>query len=73
MGLAEARSERERLRALVKGGENPANAARMERAAKIEQADTTFGGVATELLAKRAKEGLSPGGGSEAHRRACSY
>ncbi len=61
MGLAEARSERERLRALVKGGGNPANAARIERAAKIEQAETTFGAIATELLAKRAKEGLSPG------------
>lgn len=61
MGLAEARSERDRLRALVKGGGNPANAARIERAAKIEQAETTFGAIAAELLAKRAKEGLSPG------------
>lgn len=55
MGLAEARAERDRLRALVKGGGNPANAARMERAAKIEQAETTFGAIATELLVKRAK------------------
>jgi integrase len=61
MGLAEARAERDRLRALVKGGGNPANAARIERAAKIERAETTFGAIATELLAKRAKEGLSPG------------
>ncbi|WP_374499734.1 tyrosine-type recombinase/integrase [Pseudoxanthomonas sp.] len=61
MGLAEARAERDRLRAFVKGGGNPANAARIERAAKIEQAETTFGAIATELLAKRAKEGLSPG------------
>jgi len=61
MGLAEARAERDRLRALVRGGGNPANAARIERAAKIEQAETTFGAIAAELLAKRAKEGLSPG------------
>jgi len=61
MSLAEARAERDRLRASVKGGGNPANAARIERAAKIEQAETTFGAVAAELLAKRAKEGLSLG------------
>jgi integrase len=61
MGLAEARSERDRLRALVKGGGNPALAAKIERAAKIEQVETTFGAIATELLAKCAKEGLSPG------------
>jgi integrase len=61
MGLAEARSERDRLRALVKGGGNPALAARIERAAKIEQVETTFGAIATELLGKRAKEGLTPG------------
>lgn len=61
MGLAEARAERDRLRALVRGGANPAHAARIERAAKIERAETTFGAIATELLAKRAKEGLSPG------------
>lgn len=61
MGLAEARAERDRLRALVRGRGSPANAARIERAAKIEQAATTFGAIAAELLAKRAKEGLSPG------------
>ena len=61
MGLAEARSERDRLRALVKGGGNPAQIARSERAAKVEQAEATFGAIATEFLAKRAKEGLSVG------------
>jgi integrase len=61
MGLSEARGERDRLRALVKGGGNPAHAARIDRAAKIEQAATTFGAIAAELLAKRAREGLSPG------------
>ena len=59
MGLAEARAERDRLRALVKGGGNPAQIARSERAAKVEQAEATFGAIATEFLAKRAKEGLS--------------
>lgn len=58
LGLAEARAERDRLRALVTGGGNPANAARIERAAKIKQAETTFGAIAAERVAKRAKEGL---------------
>ena len=61
MGLAEARAERDRLRARVRGGGSPANAARIERATKMEQAAKTFGAIAAELLAKRAKEGLSPG------------
>jgi integrase len=61
MGLAEARAERDRLRALVKGGGSPANAARVERAAKVERAETTFGAIAIEFLNKRAKEGLSSG------------
>ncbi len=61
VSLAEARAERDRLRALVKGGANPAQVARAERAAKQEQAATTFAVVAAELLAKRAKEGLSAG------------
>lgn len=61
MGLAEARAERDRLRALVKGGGSPANAARVERATKAERAETTFGAIAIEFLNKRAKGGLSPG------------
>ncbi len=61
MGLAGARAERDRLRALVKGGGNPAHVAKIERAAKIEGAGNTFGAIAAELLAKRAKEGLSAG------------
>ena len=61
MGLSEARGERDRLRALVKGGGNPAIAARVEKAAKFERAESTFGAVGKELLEKRAKEGLSPG------------
>lgn len=61
MGLAQARAERDRLRALLKGGSNPALAAKIERAAKVETAETTFGVIATEFVAKREKEGMSPG------------
>jgi len=61
MGLAVARAERDRLRALLKGGSNPALAAKIERAAKIETAATTFGAIASEFVAKREKEGMSPG------------
>lgn len=59
--LADARAERDRMRALVKGGANPAHVARAERALKVERANTTFGAIGLELLAKRAKEGLTPG------------
>ena len=61
MGLADARAERDRMRALVKGGANPGHVTRVERAAQVERAETTFAAVAIELLAKRAKEGLSVG------------
>lgn len=61
MALSEARAERDKLRALVKGGANPAQVARIDRAAIVERSETTFSAIATELLAKRAKESLSPG------------
>lgn len=61
MTLTEARAERVRLRGLVKGGADPAHAARMQRVAQAERTANTFGAVGAELLAKRAKEGLSPG------------
>ncbi|MEN1957706.1 tyrosine-type recombinase/integrase [Luteimonas changyuni] len=61
MGLSAARAERERLRALVKGGGNPALSAKIERAIAIEQSESTFGAIAEELRLKRAKAGLSPG------------
>ena len=61
MGLANARAERDRMRALVKGGANPGHVTRVERAAQVERAETTFAAVAIELLAKRAKEGLGVG------------
>lgn len=61
MSLMLARAERDRLRSLLRGGANPAQVARVERAALIERAGTTFEVIATELLNKRAREGLSPG------------
>lgn len=61
MTLVEARAERGRLRALVKGGASPALVARVQKAAKATTAANTFSAVAAELLAKREKEGLSAG------------
>src|SRR3546814_5274217 len=69
MGLADARAERDRLRALVRGGGNPAQIARIERAGQLERAETTFGSIAAELLAKREKGGLSPGSVKRERRR----
>ena len=42
MALSEARAERDKLRALVKGGANPAQVARIDRAAIVERSETTF-------------------------------
>jgi integrase len=61
MSLAAARTARDKARALLKGGANPSQVARIERATKVEHAGNTFATIAEELLAKRAKEGLSPG------------
>ncbi|MEL1263081.1 tyrosine-type recombinase/integrase [Pseudoxanthomonas putridarboris] len=61
MSLMQARAERDKLRVLLKGGANPAHVARAERAVQAERANSTFGAIGLELLAKRAKEGLSPG------------
>lgn len=60
MTLADARSARDKARALLSGGANPSQVARVERATKVEHAGNTFAAVSAELLAKRAKEGLSP-------------
>ena len=60
VSLAEARGERDKARALLKGGADPSVVARIQRAAQAEQAANTFALVATELLEKRAKK-LSPG------------
>jgi len=59
--LQQARAERDRLRALLRGGANPAQVARVERAAHADRAQSTFGSIGLELLEKRAKGGLSPG------------
>ncbi len=61
MSLQQARAERDKLRSLLRGGANPAHVARAERAAHADRVNSTFGAIALELLAKRAKEGLSPG------------
>lgn len=61
MGLQAARLERDRLRALLRGGANPAQVARVEKAVQGERASNTFAAIGLELLAKRTKEGLSPG------------
>lgn len=61
MSLQQARTERERLRALLRGGANPAQVAKIEKAIHGERANNTFAAVGLELLAKRTKEGLSPG------------
>lgn len=58
LSLSEARAERDKARALVKSGANPAHAARVERAIRLEKAGNTFASVALEFLAKREKEGM---------------
>ena len=60
VSLAEARGERDKARALLKGGANPAQVVRIQRAAKVEQDGNTFALLGEELLEKRAKK-LSPG------------
>ncbi|MBB4131489.1 Arm DNA-binding domain-containing protein [Xanthomonas sp. 3075] len=60
LSLMQARAERDKLRMLLKGGANPAHVARIERAVQAERVNTTFGTIALELLAKRAKEELGP-------------
>lgn len=52
LSLMQARAERDKLRMLLKGGANPAHVARIERAVQAERANTTFGTIALELLAK---------------------
>jgi len=61
MGLQAARIERDRLKALLRGGANPAQVARAEKMATGERAAVTFGSIGLEFLAKRTREGLSPG------------
>ena len=60
VSLAEARAERDKARALLKGGADPAQVVRIQRAAQLVDAGNTFAAMADELLEKRAKT-LSPG------------
>ncbi|MBW8075208.1 MULTISPECIES: integrase arm-type DNA-binding domain-containing protein [Metallibacterium] len=61
MPLAAARAERDKARALVKAGTNPADATRAARAAKLQSVANTFAAIAAEFLTKRAKEGMGAG------------
>jgi integrase len=58
MSLAHARAERDKARALVKEGANPAHVAKAVRVVKLEQLRNTFASVALEFLAKREREGM---------------
>lgn len=59
--LQQARTERDRLRNLVKGGASPYLVAQAEKAAQIDRNASTFRAIGLELLSKRTKEGLSAG------------
>lgn len=61
ISLQAARVERDRLRSSLRGGANPAQVARVEKTAHGERSANTFSAIGLELLAKRTKEGLSPG------------
>lgn len=60
VSLAEARAERDKVRAQLKKGMDPALVVKIERAAQEEEAGNTFGALAEELVAQRAKK-LTPG------------
>lgn len=60
VSLADARGERDKARVLLRGGADPAQVARIQRAVKVEQDGNTFAVLAEELVQKRAKK-LSPG------------
>ena len=56
---AQTRGERDKARALLRGGADPSLVAKIQRAAQVEKDGNTFALVAGELLEKRAKK-LSP-------------
>jgi integrase len=56
MTLAEARIEREKWRAQVKRGINPAHQRKLDRQHRTDAAADTFGAVAREWMAKRGKK-----------------
>lgn len=58
VSLQQARTERDRLRAMVKAGTNPAHAQRAAKAANVARNANTFGAVGLEYVAKREREGM---------------
>jgi integrase len=68
MSLAAARAERDKARAVVRGGASPAQTAKSERAARIEKAGNSFLSVALEFIAKREREGMTAGSVDRARR-----
>jgi integrase len=60
VSLQQARAERERLRAIVKGGGNPAYSLRAAKAASVVRHANTFGAIGLELMEKREREGMNP-------------
>lgn len=59
VSLQQARTERDKLRAMVKAGTNPAHAQRAAKAANVERNANTFGTIGLEYLAKREREGMT--------------
>lgn len=59
VSLQQARTERDKLRAMVKAGTNPAHAQRAAKAANVERNANTFGAIGLEYLAKREREGIT--------------
>jgi len=59
VSLQQARAERDKLRAMVKAGTNPAHAQRAAKAANVERNANTFGAIGLEYLAKREREGMT--------------
>jgi integrase len=68
MSLAVARAERDKARAVVRGGASPAQVAKSERAARMEKAGNSFLSVAMEFIAKREREGMTAGSVERARR-----
>ena len=59
VSLQQARTERDKLRAMVKAGNSPAHAQRAAKAANVERNANTFGAIGLEYLAKREREGMT--------------
>jgi len=59
LGLAEARTKRDRARKLLAHGNDPAEQAKLEKIAATVAASNTFKAVADEWVEKRERDGLS--------------